>query len=140
MRLKGKYYWRKSMLLKERLIKNLSFHIVSFKLAQRLMKIHLRIILLFDAMDMNFDRFERHRKDFVMNRYFSQTECNFDLYIPQEWYQPIDFVYFFLTANLSLFSKFPTVLSVESFVRLVEYLCLFCIKAKREYQHICTKR
>ena len=85
MRLKGKYYWRKSMLLKKRLIKNLSFHIASFKLAQRLVKIHLRTILLFDAMDMNFDRFERHRKDFVMNRYFFlQAECNFDLYIPQE--------------------------------------------------------
>ena len=83
MRLKGKYYWRKSMLLKKRLIKNLSFHIASFKLAQQLMKIHLRIIS-FDVMDMNFDRFERHRKDFVMNRSFSQAEYNFDLYIPQE--------------------------------------------------------
>ena len=55
------------MVLKKRLIKNLSFHIVSFKLAQQLAKIHLQIIL-FDAMNMNFDRFERHRKDFVMNR------------------------------------------------------------------------
>ena len=139
MRLKGKYYWRKSMSLKERLTKNLSFHIASFKLAQQLMKIHLRTIL-FDEMDMNFDRFERHRKDFVMNRYFSQTECNFNLYKLQEWCQSINFVLFILTANLSLFSKYPTVLSVESFVRLVGYLCLFCIKAKREHQHICTKR
>ena len=69
MRLEGKYLWRKSMLLKERLTKNLSFHIVSFKLAQQLMKIHLYIILS-DAMNINFGRFERHKKDFVMNRYF----------------------------------------------------------------------
>ena len=83
MRLKGKYPWRKLMLLIKRLIKNLSFHIASFKLAQRLMKMHLCIT--FDAINMNFDRFERHRKDFVMNRYSSQTECNFNLCKLQEW-------------------------------------------------------